>query len=606
MSKLERFRERRAHDHGRVTEDAPRVHHLLSCSAVGIDHPGAAVGHNGTEGVVDLHLSIFDHEVDHLILAAHGRCPTLQHAGECSADTTRRCTIGRVLDPHFTKAVSRTFALIEVTYAAGHRHEEAIHAVVGGLADGVDVKSAGDDTTVVAVTGVVDEGQAFVDQLHHVACVGVARLVSGLSARGAAPTLVAIVQLPNLLETVVQQLVLDGVLVLPIGFVVVADAGAFVGTDAHSDVEPLFSEEGRLLVLKGAVHQGLHFGHSVHEQAAHKELRIVVVAFHESVAGVAVPHSTTVGDECGSHLVLVTCEDHVGQALIEILIGEEILDGVIVVAEISGVHHLGLEALFALPSDEGCEDVVVHGVRHHDDLSVLLDVIIPGVEGAGVEVAAGCIAHRLGGHAHLCHGRVDRCRFRFHHPHRDALVSAKHAGNRVVLEGVCPDGLAAQSALHEGRAQHRCLCWEEPILTVNGSLGEGHRRRVHIAVKVALAWGDTHAGDVGEFDRYDFQCCALVCTDEHRGVGLGEVRRTRPQKGRVAQHPWNDGKAFGRFDLLEHGVRKVKTDDDAIVVIGDQSGLLGQNSGRVKQQGKRQGAAGKKGRGHGLGLQVTP
>ncbi len=112
-------------------------------------------------------------------------------------------------------------------------------------------------------------------------------------------SLAAVVELPDLLETVVQELVLDHVLVLPIGLAVVADAGALIGPDAHGDVEPLLSHERGLLVLEGAVHQGLHLGHVVHEHAAHEELRVVVVAFHEAVAGIAVPGSATVGHQRG-------------------------------------------------------------------------------------------------------------------------------------------------------------------------------------------------------------------------------------------------------------------------------------------------------------------
>jgi len=446
----EGLREGRAEHDRRITEDAPGVHHLFSPATVAVDHTGAAVGHNGAEGVADLHLAVFDHEIGHLVLTPHGRCPALEHAGEGAADAAGRFSVGRVLDPHLTEAVAGPFAFVEVPNAAGHRHEEAVHAVVGGLADGVDVEAAGGNATVVPVAGVVDEGQPLVDQLDHVVGVGVAGLVCGLPTGWTVAPLAAVIELPDLLEVVVDELVLDGVEVLPIAFAVVADAGALVGPDAHGDVEPLLAEERILLVLQGAFDQRLHLVHVVHEQAADKEFRVVVVPLHIGVARVAVSGATTIGHEGGRHLVLIAREDHMGQSFVEVLVGEEVLDGLVVISEVISIHDLRLETLLDFPLDERRKHIVVHRIRDHDNLAVLLDVVVPVLTVCGIEESALELVGKFRRDPGRGRRRIDRCSLRLYNAHGDGRVGAQDPGHRVVLEREGPDALAPNAALDEG------------------------------------------------------------------------------------------------------------------------------------------------------------
>ena len=411
------------------------------------------MGHDGTKGVLDVDFAVFHHQVHHFVLSPHWRSPTLQHTGERPPDAASWSTVVGLLDPDLAKAVSAAFAFVKVAHAARHGNKEAIHACVGGLGNGVHVESTGGNAAVVSVTGVVDEAQSLVDQLNHVVGIGAAPLVSGFAACGAVARLVAVVELPDLLETIVEQLVLDHVLVLPVALVVVANASAFVGADAHAHVEPLFTQEGVLLVFEGAVHQGLHLGHVVHEQAAHKEFGVVVVAFHKGITRIAVSISSSVGHQGGGHLVLVSGQNHVGEPFLKVSVGQVILDGVVVIAKVCGVNHLGGESFFALPLHQGSQHVVVHGIGDHDQLAVLFDVVIAGVPGGSVQEAATQLVGEFGCHPDRCHRGVHSSGLVVHDANRDGGVAPKHVRDGVVLEWEGPNALAANATLHKRRLQ---------------------------------------------------------------------------------------------------------------------------------------------------------
>ena len=344
----------------------------------------------------------------------------------------------------------------------------------------------------------------------------------------------------------------------------------------------------------------------MHEHAAHEELRVVVVAFHEAVAGIAVPGSATVGHQRGRHLVLIAGEDHVGQAFVEVLVGQEILDLVVIVVEVRGVHHLGLEALLALPLDERGEDVVVHGVGDHDHLAVLFDVVVAVLKSAGIEEALCHVSRRSGRHAYGGHCGVDGGGFGFGDAHGNRLVCAEHARYRVVLKRVAPHDLTAQSALDKRGAQHRGLGGIERVDSIGCALDKRHGRRVHIAEDVAFVRRHLHAAEVGVLHVYHLQRCAHLGADEQGGVHLAEVGVSLTQERRIAQNAGDDGRAVGRFDLLKHGVGKIKSDHHAVVVVSNQGGVLCR-AGRTHEYAECQGDVPEvHAFGHGFSLQVIP
>ena len=166
-------------------------------------------------------------------------------------------------------------------------------------------------------------------------------------------------------------------------------------------------------------------------------------------------------------------------------------------------------------------------------------------------------------------------------------MGAQHPGHRVVLEREGPDALAPNAALDEGGPQRGGHLRIECILTVNGSLLKGHGGRVHIAVEVALAGHHVDLGEVDEFRLEDLKGGAHGRINHHGGVHLGQIRCPGAEQRGVLQDPGQDGDPVRRGHLIQNGVGEIESDDDALVVIGQQGRILGGPEGRGSHQEKQ-------------------